>query len=69
MSFPPDKVGDKGQRYEIRVRDPETGEDFVIGWGNKSTSFIEAIAAHPGWRRKIRVVIDRKTGEETTEEE
>ena len=68
MSCPLGKVGDKGQRFEIRVRDLETGEDFVVGWGEQSDAFKEAIAAHPDWRRKTRVVIDRETGKEQADE-
>ena len=32
MTLPPERIGDKGLRYEIRYTDAETGEEKVFGW-------------------------------------
>ena len=51
MTLPPDKVGYKGQRFEIRVRDAEYGEESCIGWSNDPFGFHVAILAMPRWKR------------------
>ena len=56
MTLPPEKIGDKGQRYEIRCQDAD-GETFVIGWAEKPDAFTEAVELHPAWHS--REVIDR----------
>ena len=57
MTLPPEKLGDKGQRYEIRAQD-EDGQEFVVGWGETPDAWEAAIAAHPSWHS--RRVIDRQ---------
>lgn len=46
----PHAVGDKGQRYEVRYRDPDTGQRKVFGWSNDlegARAMMEAIDLHP----------------------
>lgn len=44
-----DKVGYKGQRYEVRFTDEE-GVERVFGWQNEnSLGLVEAANLHPGW--------------------
>lgn len=51
----PHAVGDRGQRYEVTYRDPESDDPNkrrVMGWTSTqegATSFLEAIALHPTW--------------------
>ncbi len=56
MTLPPEQIGDKGQRYEIRCQE-EDGEVFVIGWSEDPDAFTEAVSLHPSWH--FREVIDR----------
>lgn len=56
MTLPPDKLGDKGRRYEIRAKD-EDGNEFVVGWSDSATAFTDGINLHPSWHS--RRVIDR----------
>lgn len=56
MTLPPDKIGDHGQRFEIRAQD-EDGAEFVLGWGEHPDAWADAVAAHPSWHS--RRVIDR----------
>ena len=32
MTLPPERIGDKGQRFEIRGTERETKKDIAIGW-------------------------------------
>ena len=56
MTLPPEHIGDKGRRYEIRCKD-EDGETFVVGWADDPTAFSEAVRLHPSWHS--REVVDR----------
>lgn len=44
------KVGDRGQRYEIRCDEDEGGPEMVIGWSNDPRAFAETVRLHPCWR-------------------
>lgn len=64
MTLPPEKIGDKGRRYEIWC-DTEDGP-MCVGWSDTPGAFKEAIAAHPShhnWRE-----IDRQATRERVEE-
>lgn len=59
------RVGDRGQRYEVVVRDAETGRPFVVGWQNEpSGGLADAAAKHPSWTDVQ--VIDRHKAEGAT---
>jgi hypothetical protein len=50
-----DRVGYKGQKYEVRFT--EDGVEKVFGWQNEpSGGLADAAALHPGWT-KVRVVL------------
>jgi hypothetical protein len=50
-----DRVGYKGQKYEVRFRDEE-GMDRIFGWQNEPEGGLaKAAALHPGWS-DVRVV-------------
>lgn len=53
------KVGDKGQRYELRFIDGN-GKECIAGWtdGADGKPFIEAINLHPAWHSPK--IIDRQ---------
>jgi hypothetical protein len=59
MTFPPDRIGDKGQRFEVRAE--EEGREFVVGW---SDSYAGAMRMVDAWLlRGPRVqawIVDRK---------
>jgi hypothetical protein len=49
------KVGYRGQRYEVRYTD-EQGAEHVFGWQNQpKDGLAKAARLHPGWS-KVRVV-------------
>lgn len=66
MTLPPEKIGDKGQRYEVRGvlpgRDEKTGDDAfeVMGWTSDPTggSLLDSAMAWP--RFKTAYVFDRE---------
>jgi hypothetical protein len=41
MTLPPEKIGDKGQRYELRMTGYPKDEESVIGWGNDKAGLTE----------------------------
>lgn len=51
----PHEIGDRGQRYEVTYRDPESDDPNkrrVMGWSatmQGAGSFHDAISAHPVW--------------------
>ncbi len=49
MTFPPEKIGDKGQRYEIRAY-TSRGRIFTVGYSPTPDGFKEVIEVHPDWR-------------------
>ena len=65
MTLPPEKIGDKGQRYEVRYRD--VGEMVVapktLGWSSTREGARKMVKA---WKKRpecLRVwFIDRRTG-------
>ena len=59
MTFPPGKIGDKGQRYEIQALRRETGMWEVVGWAESPDGLKEVIALDPKYALDRRVV-DRR---------
>ena len=59
MTLPPGRIGDKGQRYEVRYLDHEDNEQ-VAGWHDDPTggNLIKMIELHPSWHSPR--VIDRR---------
>lgn len=65
----PHGIGDKGQRYEVRYTDAETGEEKVMGWteqaggGGLLRSALKwpAVKQRPDGSR-IAWVVDRRAG-------
>ena len=55
-----ERIGDKGQRYEIRAIQND-GEEVRIGWSDDPEGFARAVKLHPGL--KGRRVIDREAAE------
>lgn len=54
-----DRVGYKGQKYEVRFTD-EDGKDCVFGWQNEPEGGLAKSASlHPGWSN-VRVVLVRR---------
>lgn len=53
------RVGDKGQRYEVRFIS-NNGKDVIAGWTDDKNGkpFVESINKHPVWHSPK--VIDRK---------
>lgn len=51
----PHEVGDRGQRYEVTYRDPESDEPNkrrIMGWASTmqgAGSYCDAVNAHPVW--------------------
>lgn len=64
MKFPPNQVGDNGQRYEIWAVQND-GEETRIGWSNNRAAYTRAVELHPGL--KGRRVVDREAAEEEGE--
>jgi len=62
MTLPPEKIGDKGRRYEIWC-DDEDGEPMLVGWSDTPDGFKEAVEAHPSWTNH-RAIDRQKTGAE-----
>ena len=63
-----DRVGYKGQKYEVRFTD-EDGKEHVFGWQNEPKGGLaEAAALHPGWSN-VRVVPVKKGSYGDTDEE
>jgi len=62
MTLPPNRVGDRGQRFEVRVDgDPKSG-DNVIGWANDRDSAARmGIAALKAPSAAKAHVVDRET--------
>jgi len=48
ITLPPEKIGDKAQRYEIWC-DEEDGALLLIGWSDTPDGFKDAVEAHPAW--------------------
>ncbi len=57
MTLPPDKIGDHGQRYEIRCVDGD-GKEIAFGWANDPEAFRKSIELHPSYHS--RRVVDRE---------
>jgi len=54
------KVGDKGQRYEVRYKDEQDNEK-IAGWAGNATGaadFVKAIQLHPSFHSPK--IIDRQ---------
>lgn len=51
------KVGDKGQRYEVRCKD-SLGHEIIVGWADDPKNLVEAIKLHPS--NHSHRVIDRQ---------
>jgi hypothetical protein len=52
MTLPPDRIGDKGQRFEISYVD-EDGRRIIFGWAatqDGADSFLHSIALNPSMR-------------------
>ena len=49
MTLPPEKLGDKGQRYEIWCDDDDDGNPMCVGWSDTPDGFRKAVDAHPSW--------------------
>ncbi len=56
------RIGDKGQRYEVRYTDKES--EKIMGWTEDPKGFplVESIKLHPCWHSPR--VLDRKKEEE-----
>ena len=55
------RLGDQGQRYEIKFQHRETLELVDIGWSESPDGFAEALRLDPQYRNTHeRIVIDRK---------
>lgn len=52
------QTGDRGQRYEIRCDEDDSGPEMVIGWSNDPEAFEATVRLHPCWCN--RKVIDRQ---------
>ena len=50
-------VGDRGQRYEVRCRDWETGDDMCVGWADDPAGLVASVNANPSMCDPV--VIDR----------
>jgi hypothetical protein len=48
MTLPPDKIGDKGQRYEIWCDDAD-GTPLRVGWSDTPDGFEQLVELHPSW--------------------
>lgn len=65
MTLPPSRIGDKGQRFEVRYqRDGDAPESHrVLGWTEKIKGAQEM---RDGWRKAPEVskvwIVDRETG-------
>lgn len=51
------KVGDKGQRYEVRCKNA-IGDEIVVGWADDPKTLVESVELHPSFHSPK--VIDRK---------
>lgn len=60
------KVGDEGQRYEVRCTDGD-GKDMGVGWTNEPDGggLAEGVRLHPSWHSPV--VIDRQADSERTD--
>lgn len=61
MTWPPERIGDKGHRYEIRILNEETDEVKPLGWASTLEGAIEmrdAFQLRPGWEGAW--IIDRQ---------
>jgi hypothetical protein len=50
MTLTPDRIGDKGQRYEITYVDVDTGQRRVFGWASTiegARQYETSISLHP----------------------
>lgn len=71
MGYGQHAVGDRGQRYEVRYTDAETGKEKVVGWTNKEGGggLLRAALQWPAVKERadgsgrIAWVVDRHTGE------
>jgi len=65
MTLPPSRIGDKGQRYEVRWREPEDARDTwrVLGFASKASGAREMRDAWWTFRNVDDVwIVDRETG-------
>lgn len=51
-----DRVGYKGQKYEIRFIDKETGKERVFGWQNESKGGLADACRKAPWAKNVRIV-------------
>lgn len=58
MSLPPEKIGDKGQRYAISYILPD-GNEFRIGWATTSDAWATLGDSWPKLKGASRKVVDR----------
>lgn len=61
-----DRVGYKGQKYEVRFTDKDTGKECVFGWQNESEGGLANACRSAPWAEDVRVIEaaqSRKTGE------
>ncbi len=56
MTLSPEQLGDKGQRYEVRCKDP-FGQSVLLGWSDDTEAFARSVDQHPAWHS--RYIIDR----------
>lgn len=58
-----EKVGDRGQRYEVRFFDRETGKERVMGWTERRDggALLSSAKLWPSARDPF--IVDRSTGE------
>ena len=62
MTLPPEKIGDKGQRYEVRYFDGADRTLKTFGWAKTLASaerLCDAIRIHPVWNTPT--IFDRAT--------
>lgn len=58
MTLPPHKIGDRGQRFEVRYSDFDHGAERIVGWSDDRAGAEQMASAwrqHPGVDR-VRIV-------------
>lgn len=61
MTLPPEKIGDKEQRYEVRATCRDCHAEKVIGWAECwPLDLLRGVKVHPGLFKAR--VIDRRDG-------
>ncbi len=51
------QILDKGQRYEVRCKDPY-GQSVLLGWSDDTEAFLSNVDQHPEWHS--RYIVDRR---------